>query len=422
MPDVRITDERIRSFLDGNQPARERMCLALLGIDQRFTELRPRRPMGGPDGGRDIEGEWQGKLFYGGVGFRNCANDSNEDKRWVIKKFKADLLSAKEANPLLTQFVFFTNVDLTNGDREEFEKHAFKFGFENVEIFYRERIRLLLDGNPAGYVIRLQYLSIPMSEEEQLSFFSRFGAEIEQLITSNFERVERRFARVEFLAESQKQLNCLYCIVSFTREFTPEELGCFFFQLEIVDIRKRQGVTHPGISLGVRESYDAKYIQDGVETPLFGFRNIAWINPEGNKIVDLLRIGPVINFRQESTMDPPVFQMTEVRTTSNRAEVLAKIYDQGPLPTISSLENCFFFIRTSLDSRRDISAITLIADEYIIFQLPSHTFDIVENPNIHEVPTELREGNSYDKYWTLTHPGLARLSFSEYTPRKYTGK
>jgi hypothetical protein len=55
-----ITDERLKSYLDTNQLQRERMCLAILSIDRRFTNLRPRHPRGGPDGGRDVDAIFRG--------------------------------------------------------------------------------------------------------------------------------------------------------------------------------------------------------------------------------------------------------------------------------------------------------------------------------------------------------------------------
>ena len=49
------TDQRLKNYLDTNQLAREQMCLAVLAIDRRFSNVKPRHPRGGPDGGRDIE-------------------------------------------------------------------------------------------------------------------------------------------------------------------------------------------------------------------------------------------------------------------------------------------------------------------------------------------------------------------------------
>ncbi len=39
-----LTDERLKSYLDTNQLHREQLCLALLALDNRFTNVRPRHP------------------------------------------------------------------------------------------------------------------------------------------------------------------------------------------------------------------------------------------------------------------------------------------------------------------------------------------------------------------------------------------
>ena len=73
------TDERLKSYLDTNQLHREQLCRAILAIDKRFSDVRPRHPRGGPDGGRDIEALFRDEsLAYGAVGFVNQANDSKD--------------------------------------------------------------------------------------------------------------------------------------------------------------------------------------------------------------------------------------------------------------------------------------------------------------------------------------------------------
>ena len=86
------TDERLKSFLDTNQLARERICLAVLALDRRFSEVRPRHPRGGPDGARDIDANFlSSQLAFGAVGFLNQASDSDEQKNRAIKKFHDDI-------------------------------------------------------------------------------------------------------------------------------------------------------------------------------------------------------------------------------------------------------------------------------------------------------------------------------------------
>ena len=73
------TDQRLKNYLDTNQLARERLCLAVLAIDKRFSDVKPRHPRGGPDGGRDIEAVFRSsETAFAAVGFLNEANDSDD--------------------------------------------------------------------------------------------------------------------------------------------------------------------------------------------------------------------------------------------------------------------------------------------------------------------------------------------------------
>jgi hypothetical protein len=96
------TDERLKSYLDTNQMHREQMCLAVIAIDRRFSDVRPRHPRGGPDGARDIEAVFNGvQRVFGAVGFVNQATDSDAHKRSAAKKFDDDLREAlkQQARP-----------------------------------------------------------------------------------------------------------------------------------------------------------------------------------------------------------------------------------------------------------------------------------------------------------------------------------
>lgn len=95
------TDERLKSFLDTNQLYREQMCRAVLATDKRFSDVRPRHPRGGPDGGRDIQAVYRDEqTTFGAVGFVNQGNDSDEQKRIIKKKFLDDLESATSAEKI----------------------------------------------------------------------------------------------------------------------------------------------------------------------------------------------------------------------------------------------------------------------------------------------------------------------------------
>ena len=102
-----LTEERLRHHLDSNQVMRERLCLAIMPLLGPYTRERPRRPKGGPDGGRDIEAVFQGSVtVWGAVGFRNGGGNDEAARRDAESKFCSDLDRALAENPALQGFVF----------------------------------------------------------------------------------------------------------------------------------------------------------------------------------------------------------------------------------------------------------------------------------------------------------------------------
>lgn len=221
------TDERIKGYLDTNQLHREQMCRAILAIDQRYTDVHPRHPRGGPDGGRDIEALYRNdQIVFGAVGFVNQANDSSEQKRDIRVKFNSDLNSALSSKNDLKAFVFFTNISLTIGEKESLMNLARNNNVIHCDIFDRERIRILLD-SPDGFSIRFQYLSIPLSEAEQASFFARWGDDIQQIISNGFKNIEKGINRLLFLQESIDPLHHFTISFELDKKYPADEIGHF---------------------------------------------------------------------------------------------------------------------------------------------------------------------------------------------------
>jgi hypothetical protein len=221
------TDERLKSYLDTNQLYREQMCLAVLATDKRFSDVRPRHPRGGPDGGRDIQAVYRDEqTAFGAVGFVNQGNDSAEQKKTIKKKFSDDLESAISADENITAFVFFTNINLTIGEKDSLIEKAKKEGVIFCDILDRERIRIALD-SPDGFSIRFQYLNITLSEEEQASFFSRWGDDIQSVISSGFQKIEGTLNRVLFLQESNDPISSLTISLELDRKYSADEIGHF---------------------------------------------------------------------------------------------------------------------------------------------------------------------------------------------------
>lgn len=233
------TDERLKSCLDTNQLARERLCHAVLALDKRFTEVNPRHPRGGPDGGRDIEAvSRQEQRVFGAVGFVNQANDSDEQKKIIRKKFGDDLKSALAAAPKPEVFVFLTNVNLTIGEKDELVSKAKAKRLVHAEILDRERIRIALD-SPDGFAARFQYLGISMSEAEQASFFSRWGDDIQSLVTTGFQRLEGTLERLLFLQEATDVVPTLVVVLELRESYSAEQIGHFraFCSLYLKEVR-----------------------------------------------------------------------------------------------------------------------------------------------------------------------------------------
>lgn len=233
------TDIRLRSQLDANQQHREQMCRAILATDPKYKEVRPRHPRGGPDGGRDIEAQFENRCTcFGAVGFANGANDSEDQKKKLKKKFDDDLTSALKANSDLEAFVFLTNVCFTIGEQEEMRLAAKAKGVSHCEIFDRERLRIELD-SPSGFFIRFQFLNIPLSEAEQASFLARYGDQVQDVISKGFRGVERSLDRLLFLAEASDTLSSVYVRFTLKEEYLAADIGHFraFVNLHLKEIK-----------------------------------------------------------------------------------------------------------------------------------------------------------------------------------------
>ena len=231
------TEQQLKGYLDGNQLSRERLCIAILGLDRRFTNVLPRHPHGGRDGGIDIDAIFKKEqVAAGAVGFMNGANDSKEHKRTIKAKFEKDARSAISSAQKPSVFVFFTNIDLTIKEEAAFREKARSIGFAESDIFDRERMRVVLD-SVDGFAARIQYLDIPLSDAEQASFFARWGDDIQSVIATSFQRVERTLDRMLFLQESEYVLDQLTVVYELDRVYDADEIGHFraFCSLMLVE-------------------------------------------------------------------------------------------------------------------------------------------------------------------------------------------
>ena len=159
-PAGRETWNRLREW-DRGQADSERLASRLLAT-QGFEAIDPSHPLGGRDGGMDIKCRRDGDACIVCVYFPRGQKAFSE----TLEKFKDDY--GKTASSGAQGFVFFTNQELTLSERSQLEDHS---SSRWIEIFHLERIASCLD-SPNGYGLRLEFLQIEMTKEEQISFIN----------------------------------------------------------------------------------------------------------------------------------------------------------------------------------------------------------------------------------------------------------
>ncbi len=158
----------------------ERLAANLLDLDG-FTSIDPQCPLGGPDGIKDLVCEKNGWKYIGAAYFPTTEKEFKDSK----EKFEGDLVGV--AKNKVDGIVFITNQKLTPGERNELTEIAERLNAKAI-IYHRERIRILLDG-PQGFALRLEYLGIEMSKEEQLSFFSEQRNYLKKLLSEHSDHI-----------------------------------------------------------------------------------------------------------------------------------------------------------------------------------------------------------------------------------------
>ncbi len=180
------TEIKLRDWRTGQVQA-ERLCAGVLAVEG-YSQVSPQAPLGGPDGGRDIIA-LRGRLrCIAAVYFPTV--DKAEDSSEVRAKFESDL--GKAVARQAGEFVFMTNQRMSPGLRDELVKNR---GIE-VAFFERERLRHVLD-SPAGLGLRLEYLGLPMTPEEQLTHWREWKDAITSSMDSATATADRLRAGLE---------------------------------------------------------------------------------------------------------------------------------------------------------------------------------------------------------------------------------
>ncbi|MEA5390901.1 Fic family protein [Cyanobium gracile UHCC 0139] len=117
--------------------------------------------------------------------------------RQIETKFLADYKGVSKNGA--SGFAFFVNQSLTIGERQALLTQV---GQSQAEIYHLERIRGILDA-PKGCGVRLEYLRIPMTEEEQWAFWSSMNQDVVRRLVDH---EQRRDAQYQTLDEKLDQV------------------------------------------------------------------------------------------------------------------------------------------------------------------------------------------------------------------------
>lgn len=146
---------------DKGQTAAERLAAIIL-LHEGFNDVDPSHPLGGKDGGKDIlckfnESKWLGAVYF---------PRGQKEFKYIKEKYIHDFAGVKKNNA--KGIVFITNQELRLSERKELEQYDVSI---DVRIYHLERIASLLN-TPKFYGVRLEFLDIEMTKEEQLSCFT----------------------------------------------------------------------------------------------------------------------------------------------------------------------------------------------------------------------------------------------------------
>ena len=176
MSEGRETFNRLLNWDRGQAPS-ERLAAIILS-KEGFKGIDPSHPLGGKDGLKDMTLSFDGKRWIGAVYFPRGQQTFSDIKN----KFTHDLDGIKANNA--EGLAFVTNQELRLRERKMLSELALDI---DVQIYHLERISSLLN-TPSFYGIRMEFLEIEMSKEEQLAFFADNDQRLAR-IESTLERV-----------------------------------------------------------------------------------------------------------------------------------------------------------------------------------------------------------------------------------------
>lgn len=145
------------------QKASERLSAQILRFEG-YNSVDPSHPLGGRDELKDVVCIKDDKRWIGASYFPR----GKKNLTAITKKFSDDCKGVESNNA--TGIAFITNQELSLSQRAKLQSLA-QESKAQLDLFHLERVAQILD-TPTCYGIRLEFLDIEMSKEEQLAFFA----------------------------------------------------------------------------------------------------------------------------------------------------------------------------------------------------------------------------------------------------------
>lgn len=252
---------------DKGQAASERLA-ALILEQGGFRDIDPSHPLGGKDGGKDMLCEFNNFKWIGAAYFPRGQQSFNEIK----KKYRHDLegVYRNEAKGI----AFITNQELSLMERkilEEMDKTV------DVRIYHLERIANILN-TPKMYGIRLEYLEIEMTKEEQLSYFSYVNEQgitrIEQKLDDLCANIRNQTEKISVFDDTEEEVRTLKEVLEAENMFFDK---IWFDRHLSLEYRIEQGIedVNPEIWKGAMEAA-RKVIEKYGEENLGPYSDFEW--------------------------------------------------------------------------------------------------------------------------------------------------
>lgn len=211
------TESELRDWKYGQTQA-ERLVADLLNIEGH-KNIDPQHPLGGPDGKKDVLFENEGERWIAAAYFPTTQVSFAD----IQRKFAGDLEGVKLNGA--HGIAFFVNQPLTAGERKALLELAHP---RKTEVFHLERMRSMLDA-PRGCGIRLQYLRIAMTEEEQWAFWQTMNSRVMETLVDSDRRLRSMDRKIDALLRRSQSIEYgigeIKSSLVGTHEFRENEFG-----------------------------------------------------------------------------------------------------------------------------------------------------------------------------------------------------